>query len=313
MSSATFSVTILGSSSAKPTLERFHSSQVINYCEQLYVVDVGEGAQRQMMQYGVNMQKIRAIFISHLHGDHCYGLFPLLSTMALYGRKTPIDIYAPAPMGEIIESHLRLYGVDIPYPLNYHRVDTTKHQLLFENRTLEVWSIPLRHRIPTSGYLFREKPIGLNINKYCIDKYNLSIAQIAAAKRGEDITLDSGECIENGELTYTPRAPRSYAYISDTIFSAKAAKLCQGVDLMYHESTYMDVERNTARARGHSTTIEAAKCATQAEAKSLIIGHFSARYRDLQPLIDEARTLFAATELAEPGRVFNIAPSASSC
>lgn len=269
-------------------------------------MDCGEGVQRQMMRYGFSFQKINAIFISHLHGDHCYGLFPLLSTMSLYGRKTPIDIFAPAPMGEIIDSHISLYGLNMPYTVKWHKVDTTKHQMIFENRTMEVWSVPLRHRVPTSGYIFREKPVGLNIEKYCIEKYNLSIAQITAAKRGEDVTLTSGEVIPNQELTYTPHEPRSYAYLSDTSYSAKAAALSRGVDLLYHDATYVDSARKDARARGHSTTVEAANCAVAAEAKGLVIGHFSARYRNLQPLLDEAKAVFPNTRLAVEGTTFNI-------
>ncbi|MFR9580167.1 MAG: MBL fold metallo-hydrolase, partial [Rikenellaceae bacterium] len=152
-----FSLTILGSSSAKPTAGRHHSSQVLNIHEQYYLVDAGEGCQQQLLRCGVNPLKIKAIFISHLHGDHLFGLFPLLSTMGLYGRKTSLKIYAPHPFGEMLESHLRFFDSDLPYSIEWVRGDTTAHQIIFENRTLEVWSIPLRHRVPTAGYLFKEK------------------------------------------------------------------------------------------------------------------------------------------------------------
>ena len=204
-----FSVTILGSSSAKPTLSRHPSAQVVNVHEQYYLVDAGEGVQQQLIRYGINPLRLRAVFISHLHGDHVFGLFPLISTLALYGRKTPLRVFAPAPMGEILACHLKYFDSELPYPVVWTEVDTTKHALLMENRTLEVWSIPLRHRVPTAGFLFREKEPALNVDKFKITKYGLSVAQITAAKRGEDVTLSTGEVIPNGELTYRPYAPRS--------------------------------------------------------------------------------------------------------
>ena len=301
-----FTVTILGAASAKPTIDRHPSAQVVNIHEQHYLVDAGEGTQQQLIRYGINPLKIREVFISHLHGDHVYGLFPFISTLGLYGRRTPLKVYAPAPFGEMLEAHLRLFDSQLPYEVEWVEVDTTKHRLLMENRTIEVWSIPLRHRVPCAGFLFREKEPPLNVEKYKIAKYGLSIAQITAAKRGEDVTLDSGEVIPNGELTYRPYAPRSYAYLSDTNFSAKAANLCHGVSLMYHETTYAAAEQRSAKERGHATTRDAAKAALKAEAKRLIIGHYSSRYKQLEPLVEEARTLFPATEAAVEGNIFTI-------
>ncbi len=301
-----FTVTILGSSSAKPTAGRHHSSQIINIHEQYYLMDAGEGCQQQLFRYGVNPLKIRAVFISHLHGDHLFGLFPMLSTLGLYGRKSSLQIYAPRPFGEILESHLKFFDKDLPYNIEWCEVDTTKHAIVFENRTLEVWSVPLRHRLPTSGYIFREKEPPLNVDKFKIEKYGLGVAQITAAKRGEDVELESGEVIPNSELTYIPHRGRSYAYISDTSFSARAAERCAGVDLLYHEATYAHIEKKIARERGHSTTLEAAKCATLANAQRLVIGHFSARYKDLQPLIDETRSVFPNSYIALEGETFKI-------
>ena len=301
-----FAVTILGCASAKPTADRHPSAQAVNVHEQYYLVDAGEGVQQQLIRRGINPLKIRAVFISHLHGDHLFGLFPLISTLGLYGRRTPLDVYAPAPFGEMLENHLRLFDTDLPYEVVWHRVATTRHGLLFENRTLEVWSIPLRHRVPCAGFLFREKEPPLNVDKFKIVKYGLSIAQITAAKRGEDITLESGEVIPNGELTYRPYRARAYAYLSDTNFSARAAELCRGVDLMYHEATYAAAEQRAARDRGHSTTVDAAKAALKAGARRLVIGHYSSRNKDEALLVDEARALFPETWPATEGATYTI-------
>lgn len=301
-----FSVTILGCASAKPTPSRHPSAQVVDVHEQYYLVDAGEGVQQQLIRNGVNPLKIRAVFISHLHGDHVYGLFPLLSTLGLYGRRTALRVYAPAPFGEILAAHLKYFDSELSYPVVWTEVDTTQHALLLENRTLEVWSIPLRHRMPCAGFLFREKCPPLNVDKFKITKYELSIAQITAAKRGEDVALATGEVIPNGELTYRPYAPRSYAYLSDTNFSAKAARLVAGVDLMYHEATYAAAEQKCARERGHSTTTDAAKAALQAGAKRLIIGHYSSRYKDDAPLVAEARASFPESYPATEGVTYTI-------
>ena len=301
-----FSVTILGSSSAKPTLSRHPSAQVVNVHEQYYLVDAGEGVQQQLIRYGINPLRLRAVFISHLHGDHVFGLFPLISTLALYGRKTPLRVFAPAPMGEILACHLKYFDSELPYPVVWTEVDTTKHALLMENRTLEVWSIPLRHRVPTAGFLFREKEPALNVDKFKITKYGLSVAQITAAKRGEDVTLATGEVSPNGELTYRPYAPRSYAYLSDTNFSAKAAALAAGADLMYHEAPFAASLLMPARSPGHSPAADAAMAALKAGAKRLVIGHYSSRYKDENMLVEEARAIFPETYPATEGMTFTL-------
>ena len=301
-----FSVTILGNSSAKPTPHAHPSSQVVNLNEQYYLVDAGEGVQQQLIRRGINPLRLRAVFISHLHGDHCFGLFPLIATLGLEGKRTPLDIYAPAPMGDILEYHRRYFWDDLPYEVKWHEVHTTEHTIIMQNNTLEVWSIPLRHRVPTAGYLFKEKQPGLNVDKFKIEKYGLSIAQIVAAKRGEDITLEDGQIIPNDELTYIPYQARSYAYLSDTAYSAKAAERVHGVDLLYHETTYSTSEAMFAKGRGHSTTIEAAKVAAKAEAKRLIIGHFSSRYKSHETLVEECRTIFPNSDIAAEGMTFNI-------
>ena len=300
-----FSITILGNSSAKPTPHAHPSAQVVNLNEQYYLVDAGEGVQQQLIRRGINPLRLRAVFISHLHGDHCFGLFPLIATLGLEGKRTPLDIYAPAPMGEILEYHRRYFWDDLPYEVKWHEVRTTEHQIIMENSTLEVWSIPLRHRVPTTGYLFREKQPGLNVDKFKIEKYKLSIAEVVAAKRGDDIVRD-GERIANEELTYIPYKARSYAYLSDTNYSARAAELVKGVDLLYHEATFAESEKARALTTFHSTAREAAEIAKAAGAKQLVIGHYSSRYDDYAQLQKEAEEIFPNSSCADEGVIFKI-------
>ncbi|MBQ7310380.1 MAG: ribonuclease Z [Alistipes sp.] len=299
-------VTVLGRASAKPTVNSHPSAQVVNVNEQYYLVDAGEGVQQQMFRCGINPMKLRAIFISHLHGDHIFGLFPLLSTLGLCGRQMPLKVFAPRPFGEILEYHLRYFDSYISYEVEWVEVDTTRHQMIFESKTLEVWSIPLRHRVPCSGYHFKEKRPELNVDKFKIVKYNLSIAQIVAAKRGEDITLEDGTVVENSEITYLPFEPRSYAYLSDTSRSAVAADRVKGVSLLYHEATYTREFQHDAKERGHSTAADAAQMAVVAGAERLLLGHFSSRYKSPEVLLEEAKEIFENSAIAEEGETYTV-------
>lgn len=302
----TFEVTILGNSSALPTADRHHSAHVLNVREQFYLADCGEGTQTRLMKAGVSPLRINAAFISHVHGDHTFGLPPLIATMGMLGRKTPFRVFGPESLAELMECFGRLYGVRFDFEVQFHAVDARQNALVWENKVMEVWSIPLRHRVPATGYLFREKEPGLNVRKEAVERYGLGVAQIVAAKNGLDVTLDDGRAIPNAELTYIPYRPRSYAYCSDTQYSGKVASIVEGVDLLYHEATFSDADKHLAKETGHSTTTQAAKTALKAGAGRLLIGHFSSRYKDLAVLEDEARSVFPETYIAREGQTFAI-------
>ena len=307
----TFKVTILGSGSAQPVAGKHHSAHVLNVHEQFYLIDCGEGTQSRMLRAGISPLRLNAVFISHLHGDHLFGLFPMISTLGLLGRRTPLHLFGPKPLDEILDYHLRYFDPQLPFEIRLHEIDTCTHTCLYENKVLEVWSIPLRHRVPCAGYLFREKDPALNLRKEIVERYGLGIAQCVAAKRGEDILVETEHgpmTLPNSEITYRPYEPRAYAYLSDTLYSAKAASLVRGVDLLYHEATFADTDRALARQTGHSTTLQAAKAAQTAGAKRLLIGHFSARYKDDKAMAAEARTLFQYTEPAVEGHTYTIEP-----
>lgn len=270
------------------------------------MVDCGEGTQYQMVRYGINPLKINVIFISHLHGDHTYGIFGLLSTMAMMGRQRALEIVAPRPFAEMLRSHFTFYQVELPYPLEIHEVDARESVMVWENRVMTVTTIPLRHRVPCCGYLFREKEPGLNVHKEAIEYYGLDQRQLAALKRGEDVVLANGLPLPHEEVTYRPYEPRSYAYCSDTTPSGKVATLVHDVDLLYHEATYLQADKALAEKTGHSTALQAARIARKAEVGTLLLGHYSSRYKELAPLLEEAQTEFPHTLLGEDGLVLTL-------
>jgi ribonuclease Z len=296
-----FGVTILGCNGGVPTHHRHASSQYIDHLGKGYLIDCGEGTQMQMQQYHIRPSRIEHIFISHLHGDHFYGLIGLLSSLNLYGREAPMHIYGPAAIAEIIAITFSHSMTTLQYPIHYHHTQATTPEIILDTSRLTVETIPLQHRIPTTGFLFREKTGLRKMITEQILAYNIAGTDILAIKQGADYTTATGELIPNELLTLDPAAPRSYAYCSDTAYTESILEQIAGVDLLYHEATFMHEHRDRARETMHSTTREAATIASKAKAGRLIIGHYSSRYDKLDQLCDEAREVYAHTNLAIEG------------
>ncbi|MDR1983554.1 MAG: ribonuclease Z [Prevotellaceae bacterium] len=301
-----FSVTILGSSSASPTTSRFQTAHVVNIHERFFLIDCGEGAQMQMMRNDINFARINHIFITHLHGDHIFGLYGLLSTLNLDNRRHELHIYGFNMLKYILNDFLKYFGNEFKYEIIFHAVNVRYHKIIYEDKDITVETIPLKHRVPCCGYLFREKIPELNIRKKMIERYNLTLAEIVKIKDGYDLMTEDGSIITNEELTYRPYTPRSYAFCSDTEYSKKVINITKDVDLLYHETTFAQNLLKMAKQTGHSTTVQAAEVAKEANVKKLIIGHFSSRYNDLDMLLHEARSVFPETYLAKENEVFEI-------
>ena len=265
------------------------------------MVDCGEGTQVRFARLGLSMKRLGHIFISHAHADHCLGLPGLICTMSLLGRTSQLHIHAPQELKEFLDSALQLFCPNLDFQVRFHEVDTTQHQIVHEDRTMEVWSLPLRHRVPCCGYLFREKQGSRHILRDMIDMYEIPISQINNIKAGMDWTLEDGTLIPNDRLTTPPSPTRSYAYCSDTAPQPTLAAQIQGVDLLFHEATFGKDDEFRARQTFHSTTIEAAKVARKAKAGRLVIGHYSSRMRDEARLLAEAQAIFPYTVLADEG------------
>jgi len=301
-----FRLTILGTSSALPTSDRYPTAHVLNVHERLFLIDCGEGTQMQLRRYRIRFGKINHIFISHLHGDHFFGLYPLLSTFNLMGRKTPLHLYAPAPAQELISRHLADFDINLAYELVVHTITGRSVRQLLDDKRVEVFSFPLRHRIISYGFLFREKVPDRNMIHEKIRQHNLTIAEISRLKKGQDVTRESGEVITCGEVTMEPRRPVTYAFCSDTGYFPGLSTYVKGVDLLYHEATFGDDNAALAKKTGHSTAKNAATVARNAGAKKLLLGHFSARYRSTAVLEEEARQVFTPTESAREGNTYDI-------
>ena len=300
-----FTLNVLGTASAKPTSSRNPSAQVLDVRGRLFLVDCGEGAQRQFCRQRLSFDRIDAIFISHIHGDHVFGLPGLLSTIGLATSRKSIKVFGPQALGAILKFYLSYYGDQIGIRVDFIPVKTKGPQVIFENKFLTVEAFPLNHRIETYGYLFREKTPQLNVRKDAIGRYGLGIAEICSLKNGEDVVREN-EIIRSKEVTYLPYPPRSYAYCSDTAPFPSLAEWARGVDILYTEATYMaDLEKEAA-ARFHSTTLQAASLAREAGAKKLVVAHYSSRYRDTAPLLSEIRSVFPNAEAANDGDVYDV-------
>jgi ribonuclease Z len=301
-----FELLILGSSSAAPTTQRNPSAQLLNIAERFFLIDCGEATQIQLRRYKAKFQKIDHIFISHLHGDHFFGLPGLLSSMHLLGRKQDLHVYCPPELKEIVDKLNSVADTRFNYKLIWHINDNKGSNLLFEDEKVEVYSFPLKHRIFCTGFLFREKPLHRKIDKVKLAKNKVSVADIHKLRIGEDIINDEGKKIKNKELTLDPEPPRSFAYCSDTIYDETLVKYIKGVDLLYHESTFLNDKEKRAKETFHSTAEQAAKIAKTAKVKTLLLGHYSARYGDTQPFIAEAEPFFKNVLLASEGKKIEI-------
>lgn len=301
-----FRLTILGTSSALPTSDRYPTAHVLDVHERLFLIDCGEGTQMQMRRYRIRFGRINHIFISHLHGDHFFGLYPLLSTFNLMGRKTTLHVYAPAPASELITRHLGDFDIKLAYELVVHTLSGHSLKPVLNDKRVEVFSFPLKHRLKTYGFLFREKTPDRNIIREKIAEHKLSIAEIAKLKKGVEVTREGGEVIKPDEVTHMPRKTVSYAYCSDTAWFPRLASYVDGVDLLYHEATFGDDNEALAAKTGHSTARHAATVARDAGVSELILGHFSARYKSPAILEEEARRVFPETEAATEGTTYEI-------
>ncbi len=306
MSTQTFELLILGSSAATPTANRNPTAQLLNIAERFFLIDCGEGTQMQMRKYKARFQSVNHIFISHLHGDHFYGLPGFLASMHLLGRKNELTIYGPKELEEIINMIHKHSETYLNYPLNFVYTQNTSKQLIFEDEKVEVYSLPLKHRIATTGFLFKEKPLFRNIDKYKLEKMNVSFAEIHKLKQGLDAIDNNGNIIKNNELTLDPIKQRSYAFCSDTKFFFLLSNDIKDVDLLYHESTFLEEKADRAKQTFHSTAKQAAQMAVLANAQKLILGHFSARYGHLEEFLEEAKPIFPNTELAIEGQLFSL-------
>ena len=306
MSRQTFEVLVLGSSSASPDTERGVSGQYLNICERHFLIDCGEGVQIQLRRYKARFQSINAIFISHLHGDHIFGLPGFLSSMHLLGRKNPLTIYGPPRLRESMLQLLSVSDTQLNYPLEWVETRNDGMHLLYEDEKTEVWSFPLDHRIFCTGFLFKEKPLPRKVIKEVLAELNISVADIMRLKAGEDVINEDGRLIKNAEATMDPAAARSYAYCCDTAFREETAHYVRGVNVLCHESTFLKDHEKRAASTRHSTAEQAATVAKMAGVGRLVLTHFSARYRYVNDFVREAAAIFPETEAAGDGKLFKI-------
>ena len=300
-----FTVNILGTASAMPKAERYPSAQILDVRGRLFMFDCGEGAQMQMRKAGISYLNIEHICLSHVHGDHVFGIFGLLSTMGLLGRSAQLNIYGPEAFRPILEFFRSQFGEGLLFEINFMPLSMAEPQLIYENRNVELLAFPLNHRIETFGYILREKWPQYNVHKEAISEYGLSLAEIGTLKRGEDIVRPD-RVISRDDAAYMPYEPRSYAYCSDTAPFTELSQWVRGVSLLYHEATFpADMEEMAAKTY-HSTTLQAAQCARDAGVKRLLVGHYSSRYPSVEFFLDELRSIFPESYLAKDMDVIEI-------
>ena len=301
-----FVVHILGCGSALPTLKHNASSQIVELRGKAFMIDCGEGTQMQLRRSRIHFAKINAIFISHLHGDHCFGLLGLLSTCGMLGRTSKLKVYAPKSYELLFKQQVEFFMQGLEYEIEFVPVDTEKHEVIYEDKSLTVESIPLCHRMPCCGYLFREKPTLPHIRRDMIDYYEIPISQINNIKNGADWTTPDGDVIPNERLVEPADPVRSYAYCSDTKYLPKLHELVEGVSVLYHESTYTAEHQDRSKLYYHSTAEQAAMVARDAHVGKLLLGHYSARYNNEDVLLREAKQVFENSYLSKEGLCFKI-------
>jgi ribonuclease Z len=299
-----FEVTILGSSSATPVFNRNPSAQLLNCNEKYYLIDCGEGTQQQLTKYNLKAARIDYIFISHLHGDHYFGLIGLLSSLHLNGRVKPMQIFGPKPLLEILEIQFKYSDTVLRYRIEFFPIEADESRQIFENSDLTVKTIVLNHRIPTTGFIFQQKKRQRKLIKDKTDE--VPMAYYTALKKGIDVELPNGDILRSDDYTTEADAPRCYAYCSDTLFDESYFAAIKDCDTLYHEATFMHDLLDRAKETHHTTALQAGEVAKINGAKKLLIGHFSSRYKTLQMLLEEAQSVFENTELAVEGRIFHL-------
>lgn len=297
---------IIGSGSALPTKNHFPTSQVLELREKQYMIDCGEGTQIRMSQMGLKTTRLGHVFISHLHGDHCFGLIGMISTFGMLKRTADLHIHAHPDLERLLTPLLNYFCTDISFKIEFHPIDPSINQLIFEDRSIEVYTIPLKHRVPTCGFLFQEKPGLRHIKRDMIDFYNVPVSKIGKIKLGEDFITDEGKTILNETFTLPPTPTLKFAFCSDTAYSESIIPIIRDADLLYHEGTFAESELVRARQTMHSTARQAAEIAKKANVKKLILGHFSARYISKNILLKEAKEVFENTELADDMKYFEL-------
>lgn len=294
-----FELHILGCGSALPTTRHFPTSQIVNVRDKLFMIDCGEGAQLQFRKSHLKFSRLNHIFISHLHGDHCFGLLGLISTLNLLGRTAELHIHSPKGLETLLTPMLDFFNRQMTYKVLFHEFDTKEPMQIYEDRSLTVTTIPLRHRMPCCGFLFAEKRRPNHIICEMVDFYQVPVYELNRIKNGADYVTPEGKTVSNNLLTRPSAPSRSYAYCSDTIYLPSIVEQIKGVDLLFHEATFANEDAPRAKETFHTTAAQAAEIARKAEVKKLLIGHFSARYEDENILLQEASAIFPDTQLAK--------------